>query len=183
MNYYFHCQCGQKLRVTRSQSGSQAPCPCGQSPTVPSLSKLSREEPTRTEQRTTPPEFQVQSPASWLMGLSLAWIGCLALLLLMSIVQLSALDGGQSRPGDPAPAGAGVVMVRVALALVMIGVNAVVFLGAQALSKLRNHSLARAAVTLALMPGLSPFLILGIPIAIAANSSLGRPEVKQAFRG
>jgi hypothetical protein len=182
MNYFFHCECGNKVVVSRSQSGSQVPCVCGRTNMVPSLSKLLKEQPKSVEQRTSPPEFQVQAPASWLMGMSLFSVGCLALLIAFNIALLGSGVAEESSPISQGISSKQQILFRMTLEIVMLAMNVITFFGALSMSRLRNFGFARAAATIGLIPFLSPCVFLGIPIAYSALATLGRPEVKQAFK-
>ena len=182
MNYFFHCPCGHKLTVSRSQSGMQTPCVCGRSVAVPSLSKLSREQSQPEPQRTAPVEFQVRGPASWLMGISAFSVICLVALIAFNLLAILRLDAPDAAVMGQSTSNRETVLLRLIIEVGLLVVHAMIFFGAYSMSRMRNFGFARAAAMLAVLPGISPCVVLGIPIALSALSTLGRPEVKAAFK-
>ena len=53
--------------------------------------------------------------------------------------------------------------------------------GGVLMGQLRNYNLCRVACILALIPVISPLIVVGIPFGIIGLSKLSKPEVKRAF--
>jgi hypothetical protein len=65
--------------------------------------------------------------------------------------------------------------------MAMLVSNTVVFCGAISMTRFGNYRLAKAAAILAVIPGLGPCLILGIPFGIAALTALRHECVREKF--
>ena len=69
----------------------------------------------------------------------------------------------------------------VAIGLAIFLANAATLFGAWSMRRLRHRRWALAAAWLSMIPFLSPFFYLGIPLGIWALRVMRRPDMKQAF--
>jgi hypothetical protein len=72
--------------------------------------------------------------------------------------------------------------VVILLGICLMSVQGLIFLGGLKMSHMQNYRMAVASSILALVPGVSPFLLLGIPFGIWSLVVLNNPEVRNAFR-
>ena len=66
--------------------------------------------------------------------------------------------------------------------LSVIMFHGVMVVGAITMLRLGSYSMAQAGASVALIPCISPFFLLGIPFALWALSVLGEPRVRSGFR-
>ncbi len=67
--------------------------------------------------------------------------------------------------------------------IIGIALGIIVLFGAIKMKNLESYSFAMAAAIIAIIPCVSPFCLLGLPMGIWALVVITKPEVKSAFRG
>jgi hypothetical protein len=65
--------------------------------------------------------------------------------------------------------------------LISLGAGVVMFLGAQKMKTLESYNWAMLASGVALVPGVSPCWLIGLPVGIWSIVILSKAEVKQSF--
>ena len=73
------------------------------------------------------------------------------------------------------------IIVRVCLSAFIMLCQAVIFVGALNMKRLRNYQLAKIGAILSVIPCVGPCYLLGIPFGIWALSVLSDPDVQKAF--
>jgi len=73
------------------------------------------------------------------------------------------------------------LMVRMIWGVVMLGANIVTLIGGLRMQRLTGYSFARIGAIIAIIPCVSPCLLLGIPFGIWGMSALNDQDVRKAF--
>jgi hypothetical protein len=123
---------------------------------------------------------RVKGPAIALMITAILGIICQAVGLANHLLGAGALPAQQQAQ---LPAFVGLLLGPLGTILCVVGIlmGVVVLLGALKMKKLEGRALALTASILAMVPGLSPCCVLGLPFGIWALVVLSKPEVKTAF--
>ena len=74
------------------------------------------------------------------------------------------------------------IVTSIVILAFMFLFGAIVLVGAVSMLRLRSYRAARLAAIVAMVPVISPLVVLGVPFGIWAMALLGRPEVKARFR-
>jgi hypothetical protein len=141
---------------------------------------MATSSPTRTDA-----ERRVQGPATALMvvaGLSI--VG--HLLSLMATVMATAVWVTEGvRGSHPAVEGALFrgLTIHVTSEALLIGIAAFILNAGYEMRALRNPHRVRVGLGLAMVPLLSPCVVLGIPVALWGWATMSRPTVKAAMQG
>jgi hypothetical protein len=117
----------------------------------------------------------VRTPAKIIVVLCM--VAILLYLSIIGYVACIAFNAGANVPGM-----AGRFHIAFGPHLLLIAIHVLTIYGAMSMLKLRSLAVARAAMTLACVPFLSPMLVVGIPFAIWGLIVLCLPYVTAEFR-
>jgi hypothetical protein len=125
----------------------------------------------------------VRGPAIALMAVSIFALVCgivglgldVFLVLSGAVAQMEAVNNGPVSEYTQ-------IAIRSIWGVILLLAASFVLYGAIQMKGLTKYSVARSAAIVALIPLLGPCCILGIPFGIWALVTLGRPEVRSAFR-
>lgn len=132
------------------------------------------------EGRSSSPELQRPATALIIVSLVAIIFGAIGLVVDIGLIASGAVDKLEEINQSPISKHTQIT-VRVIWGVVLLVASCFVLYGAIQMRNLKKFGTARAAAIVAVIPGLGPCCLLGIPFGIWALMTLGKPGVKNLF--